>query len=187
MTPSHLLHGRRLDYVGIGASLDVNGKENDEVNFSKRFWYLAQKLNHFISRWRKEDLLELRERGKNNGNKESEVKKGDIVLISEDNVKRAEWKLGKIEDLIPGKDGFIRGVKVRTCGKGKYEFLNRPLQKLYPLEVSSSEKDRWEKEKNVDGDKCEKRACRRRKIRGEGLSAAQLRIPSGKPVLCLTQ
>ena len=85
------------------------------------------------------------------------------MLISEDNVKRAEWKLGKIEDLIPGKDGVIRGVKVRTCGKGKYEFLNRPLQKLYPLEVSSSEIDLWEKEKNVDGDKCEKTSMQKEK------------------------
>ena len=111
LTPSHLLHGRRMDYVGIGASLDVNGKEIDEVNYSKRFWYLVQKLNQFISRWRKEYLLDLRKREKNNGNKEAEVRKGDIVLISEDNVKRAEGKLGKIEDLIPGKNGVIRGVK----------------------------------------------------------------------------
>ena len=30
----------------------------------------------------------------------------------------------------------IRGVKVRTVGKGKKEFLNRPVQKLVPLEIA---------------------------------------------------
>ena len=129
--------------------------DKEEGKYSKRFWYLMQKLNHFISRWRKEYLLDLREHEKNKGNKEAAVKKGDIVLIYEDNVKRTEWKMGRIEELLPGKYGITRGVKVRTCGKGKYELLNRPLQKLYPLEVSSNEAESFEKETNVDGGECE--------------------------------
>ena len=153
LTPSHLLHGRRL--IHIGESLDFSDMDKEEGKYSKRFWYLMQKLNHFISRWRKEYLLDLREHEKNKGNKEAAVKKGDIVLIYEDNVKRTEWKMGRVEELLPGKDGITRGVKVRTCGKGKYELLNRPLQKLYPLEVSSNEADSFEKETNVDGVECE--------------------------------
>ena len=39
---------------------------------------------------------------------------------------------------------------MRTCGKGKYEFSNRPLQKLNPLEMSSNEIDWCKQEKNVD-------------------------------------
>ena len=116
-----------------------------------------QKLNHFTSRWRKEYLLDLREHEKIKKNKESAVKKGDIVLIYEDNVKRAEWKMGKVEELLPGKDGITRGVKVRTCGKVKYEVLNRPLQKLYPLEVSSIDAESCEKEMNAYGVECEQK------------------------------
>ena len=153
LTPSHLLHGRRL--IHIGESLDFSDMDKEEGKYSKRFWYLMQKLNHFISRWRKEYLLDLREHEKNKGNKEAAVKKGDIVLIYEDNVKRTEWKMGRVEELLPGKDGITRGVKVRTCGKGMYELLNRPLQKLYPLEVSSNEAESFEKETNVDGVECE--------------------------------
>ena len=48
LTPSHLLSGRRLDH--IGESLDFCGMESDGSKYSKRFWYLIQKLNHFISR-----------------------------------------------------------------------------------------------------------------------------------------
>ena len=48
LTPSHLLHGRRSDH--IGESLDFSDVDKDEGKYSKRFWYLVQKLNHFISR-----------------------------------------------------------------------------------------------------------------------------------------
>ena len=64
-------------------------------------------------------------------------------------------------------------LKVCICGKGKYEFLNRPLKKLYLLEVSSSEIDRWEKEKNVDGDKCAKTRMQKEK---DPRGGAKLRI-----------
>ena len=69
---------------------------------------------------------------------------------------KSRMEIGKDWKLISGKGGVIRGVKLRTCGKGKYEFLNRPLQGLYLLEVSSSGIDRCEEEKNVVGDKYEK-------------------------------
>ena len=38
LTTSQLLHGRRLDNLGIGASLGISIKEHYEVNFSIRFW-----------------------------------------------------------------------------------------------------------------------------------------------------
>ena len=41
---------------------------------------------------------------------------------------------GIIEEAIVGKDGQIRGAKIRKMGKGKPEFSNSPLQKLVPLE-----------------------------------------------------
>ena len=64
-------------------------------------------------------LLDLREHEKNKRNKEAAIKKEDIVLSYEDNVKRAEWKMRKVEELLPGKDCVTRGVKVRSCGKVK--------------------------------------------------------------------
>eukprot|EP00795_Rhopilema_esculentum_P016155 gene16155-biopygen910 len=43
--------------------------------------------------------------------------------------------MGLVKELISGKDGVVRGAKLRIGGKGKPEFLNRPLQKFYPFEV----------------------------------------------------
>ena len=65
------------------------------------------------------------------------IEEGDVVLIHEEGVKRNKWKLGKIEEVIAGADGIVRGANVKTCHKGKIGHIKRPLQKLYPLEISS--------------------------------------------------
>ena len=48
---------------------------------------------------------------------------------------RGKWKLGKIVDTFPGKDGQIRTVRVQT----KKGILNRPVQKLHLLEEYNDE------------------------------------------------
>ena len=61
----------------------------------------------------------------------------DVVLVQEDNTKRSNWKTGKMVEQIVGKDGVVRGAKLRLITKGKPIIVNRAVQKLYPLEVSS--------------------------------------------------
>ena len=58
---------------------------------------------------------------------------GDVVTIQDETKSRNHWKLGIVADLIKGRDGVVRGAKVRTC-KGS---LERPIQQLYPLELTS--------------------------------------------------
>lgn len=60
------------------------------------------------------------------------LKLGDIVFIGDDNCKRADWPLGRVMELIPGVDGEVRVVHVRT----QNGILVRPIQRLYPLEFS---------------------------------------------------
>jgi len=38
---------------------------------------------------------------------------------------------------VKGKDGVVRGARVRIVTKGKPIHLSRPVQKLYPLEIRS--------------------------------------------------
>lgn len=92
----------------------------------------------------------------------NKIAKGDIVLIQEDNVKRNNWKLGIVEKLVTGKDGQIRGARVRKATtRGKPEILSRPLQKLFPLETErkqdvegkDGEEGQGEKEDAKDGGK----------------------------------
>ena len=68
--------------------------------------------------------------------KDPDIINGDIVLIKEDDVKRRNWKLGRVERLIQGRDGVIRGAELKTAEDGYIGRISRPLQKLYPLEVS---------------------------------------------------
>ena len=49
---------------------------------------------------------------------------------------RSTWKLGRIAELHPGNDGFVRRTTVEVASSsGKRKRLRRPLQKLFPLEV----------------------------------------------------
>ena len=47
--------------------------------------------------------------------------------------------MGKVEELIRSKDGKIRGISVKAVTqKGRSSVINRPVSKLYPLEVSDN-------------------------------------------------
>ena len=92
LTPSHLVHGRRL--TQLADNLHYDDYDEPVANYEKRFRYLTEKLKHFADRWKHEYLTELREFHKNHTNRASDVCEGDIVLIKEDNVKGNAWRKG---------------------------------------------------------------------------------------------
>ena len=53
-------------------------------------------------------------------------------MIKGEEQNRAQWSIGIITDVYPGKDGKVRAVKL-TAGKS---YLERAVQHLYPLEIS---------------------------------------------------
>ena len=53
---------------------------------------------------------------------------------------RNEWRIGRVIELKKGRDGLLRGAKLRTIGdKGSKTITHRPLQKLTPFEISDTE------------------------------------------------
>ena len=56
----------------------------------------------------------------------------EVVIIKWDERNRGKWKLGIVEKLIPGRDQVVRAVRLRA-GKS---YLERPVQHLFPLELS---------------------------------------------------
>ena len=54
------------------------------------------------------------------------------MIIKSDERNRGKWKLGIVEKLIPGRDQVVRAVRLRA-GKS---YLERPVQHLFPLELS---------------------------------------------------
>ena len=153
LTPSHLLTGRRLLSMpeqDIGNDiLDPEFSLNDK-DLSRRMKHLSTLMNHFWTRWRDEYLMELRNshRGKNDNGKGT-IRAGDIVVVHDESQPRACWRLGKVERLINGEDGNVRGAIVRISPKGKRPTtLKRSVRLLYPLEVrsdSEAEENRYGK------------------------------------------
>ena len=140
LTPAHLLYDRRI------TSLSYEFVEDDEVDdptfghessvrrLAKR---QALTLQHFKSRWRHEYLTSLREYHKKTTGYDTtkqRVTVGDVVLVQDDGP-RINWRLAVVEELIVGRDGLVRAAHIRTVN-GR---TNRPISKLCPLEVCSTE------------------------------------------------
>lgn len=136
LTPAHLLYGRRITSLPYPFVDDDEIEDPDFMNESevrKRAKSQALRLQHFESRWKREYLTSLREFHSNTGNNEQLVREGDVVLIHSEEA-RPLWRMAVIESLIRGADGLVRAANLRTS-KGK---TNRPISKLYPLEVNAT-------------------------------------------------
>ncbi len=71
------------------------------------------------------------------GNKPSgtvEISVSGIVVIQGKNEPHAFWKLGKVDETLPGRDGQVRGAVVGIFTRGKRSKLLD--QRLHPLEVN---------------------------------------------------
>ena len=109
------------------------------VNSSQQLlekWKCGQKrLNQFWSLWRNEYLLNLRERAQMrlkepHGKVTGPPRVGDVVLIKDD-LPRGRWKVGRVCELIRGKDWKVRSAKIIV---GPRKYLHRALSLLYPIE-----------------------------------------------------
>ncbi len=135
LTPAHLLYGRRItclpnESLEEDELIDPNFNENVEIQRNAKRLVLL--LRHFYQRWRQEYLTSLREFRQNTGTDKETIKVGDVVQVHDDNV-RLTWKLAVVESLIRGRDGYVRAANIRT----KSGRTNRPITKLYPLEVTA--------------------------------------------------
>ena len=84
-------------------------------------------------RWSCEYLVVLRERQNCNGKgKASSLNPGDCVLIRSEEKNRGKWTLGVVVELFNSCDGVVCAGKL-CAGK---TFLERPIQHLYPMELT---------------------------------------------------
>ena len=100
-------------------------------------------IERFWRKWQKEHLINLRESHKRKTSKKSLKRNvGDAVSLFEEGLKRRHWKVGNILRIIRGKDDVIRGAAVQIFNEktGK-RTISRPLQKLYPLEITPERDD----------------------------------------------
>jgi hypothetical protein len=101
----------------------------------KSFQLSSKKFEEFRTRWYNEYLLSLREIGRDlyQTKWDNLVKVGDVILIRSPVKERPFWQMGIITQLLPGDDGKVRFVYVKTPG-GQVNLY--PIKHLYPLELS---------------------------------------------------
>ncbi|GFQ73835.1 hypothetical protein TNCT_601881 [Trichonephila clavata] len=63
------------------------------------------------------------------------MKVGEIVIVENPTKKRLYWPLAKVLDLLPGRNGNIRTLKLK-CGNAE---IIRPVPRLFPLETQPEE------------------------------------------------
>ena len=127
LTPRSLLH------MQPNALPELEPNHIQDYDLRKRAKYLGKCKDVVWSRCTKEYLRGLRERHhlKHKGDN-AHPAVGDVVIIKSDEKNRAQWKLGVVINLIIGRDGVVRGAKLRT----PKSVIERPLQHLYPLELT---------------------------------------------------
>ena len=137
LTPSDMIYGRRV-------TTNPNSSHQEIVStyqaLTKRGRHQRLLLQHLTKRWRTEYLTELREHSIQKRNRQGSVaaiSKGDVVILKNDSTNRAFWQLGKVEELVQGRDGKVRAAVVRVSrGEKQPIHLRRVIQQLIPIEVA---------------------------------------------------
>ena len=61
----------------------------------------------------------------------------DVVIIKDENyTPRNQWRQGRIINVVTGSDNLIRGTSIECVINGKKSIIQRPIQKLIPLEIT---------------------------------------------------
>lgn len=120
LTPGHFLVGEAL--VRIPDDSDYREVNPNRPN---RWQHLQKMLQPFWDRWRDEYLGTLINRSKWTS-EQTNLKVGDLVIEREDNTPPMKWKMARVPEVIPGKDGLVRTVVIRNSA-GVYQ---RPITRL---------------------------------------------------------
>ena len=122
LTPNHLLV--------LKGNYSFPWTNLKDGNMYQRKWrYVQHFVRLFWSRWTREYLPELHRRQKWQQEMPN-VQKGDIVMILDENSPRGSWPIGRVDDVMTGRDGLVRSVRLST----RSTTLVRPITKIVLLE-----------------------------------------------------
>jgi len=141
LTPFHLLFGRNVTQSDEQpCAFDVNFTNKD---INRRAKYINALIRNSWKSFNSFYLNELRQHHLNVKQQRSSPSLpptvGDVVIIRDDlPLPRHRWRLGKITELVTGRDNKVRGVKLQTTTESKTTEAFRPLQKIIPFEITNS-------------------------------------------------
>lgn len=109
LTPAHFLVGDSLTAIPQRDLTEI------PTNRLKLYEHIQQMVQHFWKRWSSEYLTSLQQRVRWK-QKTPNLRKGDLVLLKEDNTPPLRWKLGRVVELHTGRDEVTRIVSVLVNG-----------------------------------------------------------------------
>lgn len=130
LSPAHFLVGQKLTSLPPHRLPTEPSSSGGQLR--RRWNYRNSLIESFWRRWRNEYLLELRSAHITGSTVSSELKPGDLVLLKEDRLPRHMWKMCRVSETFPGRDGKVRACEIVTTDGGR---LKRAIQALYPLEL----------------------------------------------------
>ncbi|XP_065365522.1 uncharacterized protein LOC135958548 [Calliphora vicina] len=119
LTPGHFLIGAPLRSL---PERDVPPIEINKLEYWARISAIKQ---HFWKKWSHDYINELQTRNKWTSTN-SNICTGSLVIIKEDNLPPQRWLMGKIINIVRGRDDRVRVVDIKTT-KG---IIRRPIHRL---------------------------------------------------------
>ena len=143
ITPSRLWCGKNVTLMP--PLHDIRIDRRDPEICKKRLKFLDKVLTQFWNRFTTQYLTNLSERhlSRNLPRDGRQPKVGEVVLIKNDLLPRGRWKIARIVEVTPGRDGVIRRVLLQPPYKNltrdkkrnkPSEIISRPPRLLVPLE-----------------------------------------------------
>lgn len=129
LTPSHFLIGETL------SAPPERNYEMDRKSHLERWNHVQLTYQRFAHLWKRDYLNKLQNRPKCLKTT-TLFKKGDLVLLAEDNTPPTVWPKMIVDEVHPGPDGNVRVVTLRNSS-GK--LLKRPVIKLRRLPCETNE------------------------------------------------
>lgn len=128
ITPSHFFNFQPIN------TLPRPDLSHLKMNQLDQYQYLYRLYTEFWKCWSKEYLDQFQPRAKW-PEKHPNVKVGQIVVVSDDNIPPSRWPLGRVTAVHPAKDGLIRVVDVKINDT----ITKRPIHRLGIIPIPENE------------------------------------------------
>ena len=127
LTPNTLLRGQQTPI------LEEDLERIAENGVTRRMRFLQRSKENLRKRFLKEYVDALKERQRRSTGVTTKIPDtGAVVLMKVEAKDKARWKLGRVVGTVTGKDGAVRGLKLR---QGNGYVVERPLQLVCDLNI----------------------------------------------------
>lgn len=134
-SPLHQINGQQVTNTLNDSHFEIISTKE---SLTQRVRHHCHLLRQFTGQWRKTYLLSLQERHVHvtENRKGADIAIRYVVILRNHTPNRMFWKLAKVEELLPGKDGNIQAAIINSNADCNPRLLKRSVKHLFSLEVN---------------------------------------------------